>query len=143
MSLAGTCPNCYEAPCDCKSPKLPDCQVTSNLHTSEQFADAAGVKHSPTGGTKNDSFKPDHLLLHQGCPLALAEAIAVMDLGAKKYGRYNWKEVEPDRYHSAMHRHLTAYYIDPTSKDVDTGQSHLSHALCNLLFIVQLEQAGK
>ena len=121
-----------------EAPKIRDCQVTSNL-----YADAAGVKHSPTGGTKNDSFKPDHLLLHQGCPLALAEAIAVMGFGTKKYGRYNWKEVESDRYHSAMHRHLNAYYIDPTSKDVDTGQSHLSHALCNLLFIVQLEQAGK
>ena len=114
-------------------------QETSDGSTAS-YADAAHKVDSPTGGTKNDGAKVRMELLHQGCPLALNEAALVMTLGAAKYGDYNWREVQTDRYFAAMYRHLTAYHVDASSLDAGTGQSHLSHVLCNILFLVELEQ---
>lgn len=114
--------------------------LADGMAYEKEFGDADQKVNSPTGGTKNDLGKPRDILLHKGCPLALEEAVKVMTMGAEKYGDYNWKEVEVERYHSALHRHLRAYYNNPLSVDADSKQSHLSHVLTNVLFLVQLEQ---
>lgn len=62
--------------------------------------------------------------------------IRVMMLGSKKYGDYNWQRVPESRrrYYAAALRHLTAWWqgekIDPES-----GESHLAHAMCCLMFL--------
>lgn len=60
--------------------------------------------------------------------------VRVLMGGAKKYSPDNWKYVDPERYKDAILRHVIAYLggeiIDP-----DSGEHHMSHVICNALFI--------
>ena len=86
-------------------------------------------------GIKYDSNKPRFSLL----PLdEVWDVVEVLEYGAKKYADDNWKYVaiedeSNNRYFDAALRHLTAWkkgeILDPES-----GLSHLSHAICSLLF---------
>ena len=59
-------------------------------------------------GQKFDSGKPDYSLLPWD---AVEDVVRVLDFGAKKYARDNWKLVEDhkNRYLAAAFRHLSAY----------------------------------
>ena len=90
-------------------------------------------------GLKFDASKPDWSLL----PLKeLEPVIRVLEFGANKYERDNWKTVSnaPQRYFSATLRHLAAYQTGEKN-DPETGESHLSHALCCLIFISALTRS--
>jgi hypothetical protein len=70
-------------------------------------------------------------------PLELInEAVEVLTKGAQKYGANNWKKVRDaeDRYYAALMRHIYAYRQGEWN-DPETGYSHLSHALCNIIFL--------
>lgn len=92
-----------------------------------------------TLGEKHDQGKPDWSLV----PLKAAEEIVkVLTFGAKKYQRDNWVKV-PDgenRYLAAALRHLAAHQAGERS-DSESGESHLAHAACCILFLIhkQLE----
>lgn len=92
-------------------------------------------------GKKADNGKPRMDLLLAGVPNALEGVAEVLTFGAKKYAAHSWKTVPDaaDRYLAALMRHLIAHgkgeLVDPES-----GQSHLSHAACNALFILELEK---
>ena len=84
-------------------------------------------------GRKFDSGKADWSLL----PLdVIEEVVEVLDFGAAKYDRDNWKKLDnlKLRCFAAALRHLTRWQsgelVDPES-----GKSHLSHAQCNLMFM--------
>lgn len=83
-------------------------------------------------GVKFDSKKPKWSLL----PFeALEEVVEVLTFGAQKYAPDNWKYV-PDadaRYMDAAFRHM-AQYMQGEQYDTETGNNHLAHALCCLLF---------
>lgn len=83
-------------------------------------------------GVKFDSNKPQWSLL----PFeALEEVVEVLTSGAKKYAPDNWKYV-PDadaRYMDAAFRHM-AQYMQGHKYDDETGNNHLAHAVCCLLF---------
>lgn len=85
-------------------------------------------------GIKHDSEKPDWSLL----PLDVLEgAVRVLTFGARKYERDNWRYV-PDagrRYYAALMRHLAAWQAGEKA-DLETGESHLAHAICCLLFML-------
>lgn len=84
-------------------------------------------------GIKHDQDKPDWSLL----PLSLlAPVVRVLTFGAKKYARDNWKYVEDaeNRYFAAAMRHLTAWQ-QGERLDAESGESHLAHALCCLIFL--------
>ena len=71
----------------------------------------------------------------------LSEVAQVIEYGANKYGRDNWRQAgEEDlrRYKSAMLRHFTAYCNDEWT-DTESGYSHLAHAVCNLIMLKELE----
>ena len=89
-----------------------------------------GVK--PFQGVKFDSNKPQWSLL----PFeALEEVVEVLTFGAQKYAPDNWKYV-PDadaRYMDAAFRHMAQYMQDERYDD-ETGNNHLAHAICCLLF---------
>jgi len=72
---------------------------------------------------------------------ALEPVVKVLEHGAGKYGDDNWRLV-PDherRYFAAAMRHLVAHAkCQPT--DPETGQSHLAHAVCCLLFMIAREK---
>lgn len=64
----------------------------------------------------------------------------VLDFGAKKYHRDNWKKgMEWTRLVDSCLRHVTTWNegedLDPESK-----LSHLKHAACNLAFLIEYEE---
>ena len=84
-------------------------------------------------GVKKDSGKERWELL----PLHLLSGmVRVLGFGANKYSDDNWLQV-PDgkrRYYSAMMRHISAWQSGDTI-DSETGENHLDHALCCLVFL--------
>ena len=90
-------------------------------------------------GRKFDTGKPDFTLLPWD---AVEQVVRVLDFGAKKYARDNWKHVaDADRrYLAAAFRHLAAHAKGEVN-DPETGISHLAHAGCCVLFLLSLEQS--
>jgi hypothetical protein len=71
---------------------------------------------------------------------AITEVVKVLNYGLEKgYDEHSWRYVDPKRYVAALYRHLTAFHggetIDPESK-----LPHLAHAMCNLMFVIELSQ---
>ena len=89
-------------------------------------------------GLKFDDAKLRWDLLPMEC---VEEVVKVLSFGSRKYAPNNWKAVEQgsERYYAALMRHLVAYRkgeeIDPES-----GLSHLSHVMCNLVFLIWLDK---
>lgn len=91
-----------------------------------------------TKGEKHDGGKFDWSLL----PLnATEDVVKVLMKGAEKYAPDNWKYVADHerRYYNAVMRHVTAWQkgekVDP-----ETGISHLAHAICSLMFLIERER---
>ena len=88
-------------------------------------------------GVKYDEEKPRFDLL----PMAEVEGVVrVLTLGSQKYYDDNWKKVENGRqcYYAAAMRHLSVWKQGELL-DQETGESHLSHAMCCLLFLAWLD----
>jgi hypothetical protein len=86
----------------------------------------------PFHGVKYDQNKPQWSLL----PFeALEEVVEVLTSGAKKYAPNNWKYVPnaDTRYMDAAFRHM-AQYMQGEQYDEETGNNHLAHAVCCLLY---------
>jgi hypothetical protein len=92
-------------------------------------------------GTKFDSGKPMWELLPYD---AIEEAVKILTSGANKYGSRNWEKGIPyGRIFGALMRHLNSWWMSKVfgtdGKDPESGRSHLSHALCELLFLIAYE----
>lgn len=87
-----------------------------------------------TAALKFDSNKPGMDLL----PVAAKRAIAeVFDFGAKKYARHNWRNgFNYSRLIAAMERHIDAFN-DGEDNDPESGKSHLAHAGCCVLMLLE------
>ena len=90
------------------------------------------------GGGKryNEGKRLWHLLPME----ALEDMIKVLEFGAEKYDKHNWKRgFSYTSLLDCLQRHMVAYGkgedIDPES-----GVSHLGHALCNLVFLSYFEK---
>lgn len=94
---------------------------------------------NPLGGTKHDTGKPRMELLS---PVALEKMAEVLAYGAEKYGPHQWRQgFLWSRLHGAGLRHLLAH-MDGQDKDPETGLSHLAHAACCLMFLLEHEAKG-
>lgn len=108
--------------------------IIDHLITSN---DIKNSQTATTGGRKFDDNKLEYGLLP---PLALKAVVEILTIGAQKYERDNWKHV-PDakrRYFDAAMRHMW----DSKSGekyDEETNKSHLAHAICNLMFLLEKE----
>ena len=61
----------------------------------------------------------------------------IITFGAEKYSAHNWKKAEADdidRIKGALLRHIMEY-LNGNIVDSETGESHLYHAGCNLMFL--------
>jgi len=94
--------------------KLPECQ---------KYLDE-GMKHD-TGKLRWDLLPYD----------AVEKVVEIMTYGAKKYAPNNWQMVKKERYFAAMMRHIVAE-IGGEDCDQESGLLHLSHAACNILFLL-------
>jgi hypothetical protein len=87
-------------------------------------------------GVKHDKEKPTACLLPGKALLKVAE---VLDFGARKYSANNWRGgIKYSRLLSAAERHLLALN-DGEELDLETGLPHEAHAICELLFLLQLK----
>lgn len=81
--------------------------------------------------------------LHLVPPPALLRMAKVMELGAAKYGPYNWREkaVGYTTYVSAALRHLLAA-LDGQDIDPESGQSHLAHVASCMAILLDADECG-
>lgn len=88
-------------------------------------------------GIKFDSEKPRMDLIP---PKGLIETAKVLGYGARKYSADNWRQVDGKdwRYFGAAQRHLWAYHSGQKF-DPETGINHLAHAICSLMFLLELD----
>lgn len=88
-------------------------------------------------GAKHDAAKARWDLL----PIAALDSVVrVLTFGAAKYGDDNWRSVEHPRrrYYAAAMRHVAAWWSGETN-DPESGEHHLAHAACCLLFVLEIE----
>lgn len=123
----------------CWSPSLMYADPThlKELPTFEPFV---SVEDAPNAGSKHDSGKP---LMGAVPPNAMLAVARVLTFGAEKYGRDNWRQVEnaETRYLDAALRHINAYQRSE-AVDPESGESHLAHAVCSLMFMLELQECG-
>ena len=88
-------------------------------------------------GIKYDSAKPKMNLLP---PKAIVEISKVLTFGAEKYDAENWRKLDDlqNRYTAGALRHIFAH-MDGEELDPETNLSHLAHAMCCLLFKLEIE----
>lgn len=85
---------------------------------------------------KYDNDKPNLALIP---PEALFRIATVFGFGAKKYGVNNWRmdggNTIHSRTYSSIQRHLNQYW---SGEDIDpeSGQSHLDHAVTQLIILM-------
>lgn len=77
--------------------------------------------------------------------LALQEVAKVLDFGAKKYSAHNWRlGMDYSRLYDAVLRHMSSY-IAGEDNDKESGLSHIAHAACGTLMLLEyiLTETGK
>lgn len=94
------------------------------------------------GGIKYDGGKPRPTLMQKDLSAAFRDVIDVLEMGAKKYARGNYMNVEDYRYHDAVLRHILDM-MEGIDLDSESGKHHAAHAICCLLFILQKHHMGK
>ena len=71
------------------------------------------------------------------------KVLKVMHHGAEKYGWDNWRkattQIDRDRYLNAAFRHMIAF-AGGEVHDIDSGNPHLWHAACSMLFYLESDQ---
>lgn len=96
---------------------------------------------NPTGtAIKHDQDKlPLNLLSRE----ALEQTAAVLKFGANKYAEHNWRNgFLWSRPLAAAMRHLVAFN-DGEDRDPESGLSHLAHAACCIMFLLEFEKTHK
>ena len=69
----------------------------------------------------------------------LTEVSKVLTFGAEKYDSHNWRKgFDWSRLYGAALRHLTSH-MNGENVDGESGLSHLSHAACCLMFLIEHE----
>lgn len=118
-------------------PELPPALTPEEEQELERMVAHSMLNKDTAVGRKFDAGKVDYTLVPWD---GLEEIVKVLEFGARKYARDNWKHVEggEQRYQAAAFRHLIAYN-QGEKVDQETGLSHLAHAGCCLLFLLSLE----
>ena len=106
--------------------------------TQNPYADLSNINSQNDQQAKADQGKPCPSL----CPVSLIDAVtAVRMFGLKKYhDPDNWKQVDPERYHQAMLRHILAAWNDPYKIDPESGLPHIAHVACNIAFLLEMQK---
>jgi hypothetical protein len=87
----------------------------------------------------DDGKLPFHLLSTE----AMNQTAAVLAFGAEKYAEHNWRKgFVWSRPLSAAMRHITAFNAGE-DKDPESGLSHLAHAACCIMFLLEFEKTHK
>lgn len=88
-------------------------------------------------------FDQDKLPLHLLSTEALNQTAAVLAFGADKYAEHNWRKgFAWSRPLAAAMRHITAFNAGE-DKDPESGLSHLAHAACCIMFLLEFEKTHR
>lgn len=77
-------------------------------------------------------------------PVLFEEVGKVLTFGAKKYEAFNWMKgngLDSMRIYGSIQRHLNSWR-DGEDNDKESGLLHLSHAACELMFLLQFQVKG-
>ena len=75
--------------------------------------------------------------------IAPRELATVLGFGAQKYSSNNWRKgMAWSRLFAAAQRHLWSWW-GGEDKDKETGLSHLAHAMCCIMFLLEYEYLKK
>ena len=98
------------------------------------------VVGKPQPSTSALKFDQDKLPLNLLSREALEQTAAVLKFGAEKYATHNWRKgFQWSRPLAAAMRHLHAFN-DGEDKDPESGLSHLAHAMCCIMFLLEFEK---
>jgi len=104
----------------------------------EKYHKAAVEDLQPKGTALK--FDANKLPLNLLSTEALNQTAAVLAFGAEKYASHNWRKgFTWSRPLAAAMRHLTAFN-DGEDKDPESGLSHLAHAACCIMFLLEFEK---
>ncbi len=68
---------------------------------------------------------------------ALYATVKVREFGVKKHGSIDgWKTTTPVEHYDAAIRHIRAT-MDGETHDKESGELHLAHAICDLMFEIE------
>ena len=85
-------------------------------------------------------FDTDKLPVNLLSSEALLQTAAVLKFGADKYAEHNWRQgFAWSRPLAAAMRHIMAFN-DGEDKDPESGLSHLAHAMCCIMFLLEFEK---
>ena len=72
---------------------------------------------------------------------SIESVVKILTMGANKYAPNNFQKVENgrERYYAACLRHIVAWRKGE-KMDEESSESHLSHAMCNLLFMMWFDR---
>ena len=85
-------------------------------------------------------FDTDKLPLNLLSTEAMNQTAAVLKFGAQKYAEHNWRAgFAWSRPLAAAMRHITAFN-DGEDRDPESGLSHLAHAACCIMFLLEFEK---
>lgn len=95
------------------------------------------INKKEAGGLKFDTDKTPLDLIDTFSQDQLAR---VLQFGAKKYARHNWRKgISYSRLIAAAQRHL-ASFNDGEDLDSETGLPHAAHAMCCCMFIIWMSK---
>ena len=120
-------------------------QLSFDFDETEHLAGWIAEGKHDKGFKKFDGGKPTFDFLC-GLTEELSKVNGVMEYGAEKYERDNWKkgtsEADIRRYKNATLRHVFAA-LNNEQCDEESGLEHLAHAATNCLFVMYLEKGNK
>jgi len=98
------------------------------------------VTGSGSAGGNAMKFDTDKLPVNLLSTEALNQTAAVLKFGADKYHAHNWRDgFAWSRPLAAAMRHIMAFN-DGEDKDPESGLSHLAHAACCIMFLLEFEK---
>ena len=107
------------------------------LGISDSFADPL-TPTAKLNDAKADEGKPHPSYVP---PAIIRSVMRVREYGVQKYHEPdNWRNVELERYHEALLRHVLAMWEHPYAKDPESGLLHLEHVCCNAAFLLQARE---
>jgi hypothetical protein len=120
----------------------------TNTQAIQEYLDTIAV--AGTAKTKPDAlvintgtalkFDGDKLPLNLLSTEAMNQTAAVLAFGAQKYSQNNWRKgFAWSRPLAAAMRHITAFN-DGEDCDPESGLSHLAHAACCLMFLLEFQK---
>ena len=130
-------------------------QPTINLNTDPKpqnipldwnkitFLNKVTTASGSAGGGSAMKFDENKLPVNLLSTEALNQTAAVLKFGADKYAEHNWRAgFAWSRPLAAAMRHIMAFN-DGEDKDPESGLSHLAHAMCCIMFVLEFEKTHR